>query len=262
MEWSNDFFNIFSPKFSDHPYGINNKENACTWNNSLQSETSIDSPFSSFLFSPPQSVKSIDSNDDQCAKSLTYDDFETSYVYNNENSLPPMKNSQGIAYPTGLDFNEIEDIALSGYITYNNEHVKTGDEPAKELEKPIFGDDLMFGQLSNSQIISSNAYLNIDEEKMDTTEMETADENANIIPPQNILPITKVLRAKNERPTLKLIMPMQQSDSFSNMAFKATEVISTPQVTDEILDLEQDFDLINYIDSNQVTKFKFFDCIC
>lgn len=254
------------------------KENACTWNNSLHSETftSINSPFSSILNSPPESVKSNESNDEQCANTFNYDDIdrEQSYEYESvdEYALRPIKTTPDFVYPVTLDFEEIAKIASSDCTMISNdinEFVKSREETYMDIETPILGDDLMFGRLTNSQTILSNSFLNIKEETVtnDTVEMDketVCDLNANIIP-ANIQPKMTATVPKNERKKLNLIITPPQlqhaiaSNMSDNKSTNDTGVLSTPQITQNILDLEQDFlekgkwDLVKYIDSDNVS---------
>lgn len=253
----------------DHQYENKEKKNACTWNNSLHSETldTFDSQFSSILNSPPESVNS---NDDQCINAVDLcdeNDKETSYSFDNVDAynLGHMKNHQEYA----LDFEEIEEIACGYSNIYNNnenELEKSTDESTRDTETPILGDDFMFNRLTNSQTKISDTFLNIKNEDMtnnDTVEMETetvvdmetekvsnTNSTIEIITAQ---PKSMFCKPKSERKKLKLIIPPAlqhvNASDMSNKIHEDSGVLSTPQITQDILDLEEDFDLVKYIDS-------------
>lgn len=222
----------------------------------------------------------MNSNDDQCINTVDLcdeNDKETSYSFDNVDAynLGHMKNHQEYA----LDFAEIEEIACGYSNIYNNnenELEKSTEESTRDTETPISGDDFMFNRFTNSQTMISNTFLNIKEEVMtnndDTVEMETetivdietetvSDMNSNIeiISAQ---PKSMFSKPKSERMKLKLIIPpVLQHVNASDMSNKIQEnngVLSTPQITQDILDLEEDFDLVTYIDSENVSECFFF----
>lgn len=224
----------------------------------------------------------MNSNDDQCINAVDLcdeNDKETSYSFDNVDAynLGHMKNHHA------LDFEEIEEIVCGYSNIYNNnenELEKSTEESTKDTETPILGDDFMFNRLTNSQTEISNTFLNIKEEDMtnnDTVEMETetvvdmetetvSDMNSNIeiISDQ---PKSMFCKPKPERMKLQLIIPppVLQQGNTSDMSNKIQEdngVLSTPQITQDILDLEEDFDfdLVKYIDQENVSEC-FFDFI-
>lgn len=221
------------------------------------------------------------SNDDQCINAVELcaeNDKETSYSFDNVDAynLGHMKNHQVIA----LDFDEIEEIAREYSNMYNNnenELEKSTEESTRDTETPILGDDFMFNKFTNSQTMISNSFLNIKEEDMtnnDTVEMETetvvdmetetvSDMNSNI----EIIcaqPKSMFCKPKSERMKLKLIIPpvLQHGNAsdMSNNIQQDNGVLSTPQIQQDILDLEEDFDLVTFIVSENVSEcfFKFY----
>lgn len=254
----------------DH-YDTKEKEMACTWIDSSHDNLNIskENDFITFddsgismmptiLNSPPESVKSVSSYDDaDCSNSLfvqnNNDIFEPEKSFDFvDNALiyQPIKNSQDFLYEGPNEFQqEIEQ--LSSLNMYNNENKMDLDEDNMIIEKktPILGNDLMFSRLQQQPQITFN--LNNSNVKNESN----PDVNMNIIP-INTAPAAKLLdRRTIKRSQLKLTLKMTPVESTGT--YMNNQLVSTPQITKEVLEMEMerdsDFDLVNYINSDDVS---------
>lgn len=228
------------------------------------------------LNSPPESVKSHTSYDDaDCSYNNIFlntsnemMEQEKSFDFVDESTLiQPVKYSQDIVYPGANSFQEeIEMVSNERTFSICNNNntidfIKSEDDTMDELDTPILGDDLMF---SRQSAFKFNQHVNekMNENMKFTIEAEEdADVNVNIMmPAQNVQP--KLLAKRNQQlPKLHLKIKMCPiiNGNNTNMEEKAitnTGVISTPQLTKEILEMENDFDLVNYIDADHVSAVK------
>lgn len=231
------------------------------------------------LNSPPDSVKSLSSNDDaDCSANLFQNnsddniEAEKSFNFVDDTLRQPMKNSQDILYagPTAFqmeiatladeqDFNYMSDGYLDLMILDKN------DDDMMQIDKktPIVGNDLMFGerQIPNQMVFKQEI----------NTEDTTYDMNMNKEPVHK--PQAKLLARRTvNRPQVQLKIqmaipngdhnyitedPIQTNNAITMPAAVApAPVISTPQLINEILEKEYEgkFDLVNYIDADNVSK--------
>lgn len=245
----------------DSEHGI--KDNISTWIDSSHDHLNInkEDDFSfddsaialpTILNSPPDSVKSFSSNDDgDC--SANFFEAEKSFDFVDDSTLiQPMKNSQDFLYPGPMAFHhEIE--TLSGESLYSINHnvdfIKTEDDMMIDTKTPIVGTDLMFSERQIPQIDFKE-------------EIKTGqDINMNKMPVHKA-PVNLLARRALNRPQIQLKIkmgPVLQNGN-SNIIHEEpvqqtnTAVISTPQLINEILEKECDFDLVKYIDEDNVSK--------
>lgn len=263
-----------------NPYDTKEKEMACQWINSSQLPMdnlsinlengfvtfgeSPNSLMSTVLNSPPESVKSQISNEDSNSSIYcTSDMMEQEQSFNFVDPLiQPMKNSQDyLCFPGANGFHdEIE--KLSNEPAYNNNsgnfvYVKNENHPMNEDVTPILGNDFMLtgnaGFKFNQQIIKKEPN-NINTNEM----MKLKDENMNEI---TMHAQPKLLAKRNQcLPKLKLsitVAPIENgiiSNVDDRVPANNTTVVSTPQLLENIVAMEDDFDLVNYIDSDNVSK--------
>lgn len=272
----------FSFDFIDQ-YDSKEKEMDCTWIDSSHHNLNIskENDFIAFddnstliptvLNSPPDSVKSISSNDDaDCSNSLfvnnNSDMIETEKSFDFVDVLKePMKSSQDFLYEGPMAFQrEIEQ--LSGdEIFYNNgvddmDLIKTEDDMTIEVKTPIRGDDLMFctDQTPKCDFVYMNTNIKTEYQSQQNNEQsEVMDTN------MNVLPVNAKLLARRAqlRPQLQLKLKMNPAvvnNNTINIVEEKTPVnLSTPQITNDVLEMmesvqqkeTQNFDLINYINA-------------
>lgn len=253
------------------------KDNISTWIDSSHDHLNINNDedfvfddsaiaLPTILNSPPDSVKSLSSNDDgDCTSNfLNSEETEKSYNFVNEEALiQPMPNSQDFLYQGPMAFQrEIEMISceqkfyqISGH---NEDLVKSEDDMMIDVKTPIMGNDLMFSEHQMPTIAFKK------EIKSEVNCQPEQDINMNTMPVHR----AKLLARRSLiRPQIQLKIkmgPVVLQNGTNNVTVEepvpnnTAAVISTPQLIDELLEKESDlvnkFDLVKYIDDDNVSK--------
>lgn len=224
----------------------------------------------SSLNSPPDSVKSQLSNDDADCSTISFNNNEKSFDFINENDTlnQPMKNSQDLLYPGAIEFHqEIENLCNEEMFNTNSNTYYSGKDYDNAIlindeETPIVGNDLMFGRLNvipmpmpiqNGSFDQNDVKIKCEPVEQSET-MQIVSKNMESVAPAKLL----ARRAINP-PQLKLKIKLN-TNAQNGINIEAEipnnnkNVISTPQLTKEILEMEDDLydigDLVNYIDSS------------
>lgn len=247
---------------------------------------------SSVLNSPPESVSSHISNEDrdECETKGVFQNNTDDMLMESEKSFDfvdalaqPMQHSQDFVYtgPTGFH-NEIEQISnlqtYSDSIEPTNNFLKIesndiNDNMDVENDTPICGNDLMLSRQTGikfSQEMIATDVMNNNNNNNDFINNNNSDEKMDVNRIQMPKAQAKLLTKRNQcLPQLQLTVTVcpvetesgpatttiEMNKSTSNINIKPA-VISTPQLTKEILEmeLEHDFDLVAYIDADNVSK--------
>lgn len=213
--------------------------------------------------SPPDSVKSISSNEDAdySINFLINDsndmiETEKSFDFVNEALIQPMKNSQDFLYPGPLGFHEeIETVSCEQSYNmicgHNDDLVKNEDEMMFDIETPIVGNDLMFSERQIPQFGFR-----------DEIKTEVLDENMNKMPMQATVKLLARRALNRPQIQLKIKMGPVLENGNSNKIIEDSvtvnnAVISTPQLINELwekeCETEKNFDLVRYIDGDNVS---------
>lgn len=270
----NKFVNIFDfDKFFfslDPGFGTKN-QNISTWIDSSHAQLNInkEDDYIGFdesaialpilLNSPPNSIKSNSSHDetDSCNAFFANEPEES---FNFVDPFQPIKNSQDDLYGGPVAFHtEIETVSrnqIFNITTTNNNRSDNEKDIFMGMETPIIGNDLMIGR----EICGFN-FKQIKSETPDMKVNINETMNGNTVPMQSVQKKLLARRTMN-RPQIQLnikIEPVLSIDNEPMLQEKVTNsnVITTPQITKEILELENDFDLVDYIVEDDVSIYYF-----
>ncbi|XP_031620716.1 uncharacterized protein LOC116339151 isoform X2 [Contarinia nasturtii] len=226
----------------------------------------------STLNSPPDSVKSVSSNDDaDCSIEFFNNNNEKSFNFISEDALnQPLKNSQDFLYPGPMGFHQEIEMNLCSEDMFNCQDII--DEPIvidvdETPSNKIIGNDMMLGRL-NAMPMPMQQYsdVKIKSEPIEESEqiINGPDMNMNTInvPVQHVAPAKLLARRAIDRPQLKLKIKLDTKTKNVTIIEEETipinnnGVISTPQLTEEILEMEGarngGFNLIDYIVKDDV----------
>lgn len=263
-------------------------ELACKWLNATNNNLSLDkedmaygdSLMPTILNSPPDSVKSNLSNGDDMKNDLfnVSNEMETeeSFIFVEEFNEPTTY-TQDYVYSGALGFQEeIEQVSNEQSFNFhhsNIDYIKTEDDSFEESTPLLRDQNLMFSPSQNinerTAILKSfvtDKYLTNKEVNNNVQLNQRVDQNMNLMPMKVFVEEVKPVGAKQSRPKLKLnikLRPMQ-CENTSNDNPANTQVISTPQLTKEVLEMEEEgFDLIKFIDADHVSVIddSFYGCV-
>lgn len=260
-------------------YDSKEKELDCTWIDSSHHNLNISkgNDFIAFddtmlltptiLNSPPESVKSISSNDDaDCSNGLFVNNTETEKSFDFVDALQqPMKSSQDFLYEGPIAFQrEIEQLSGDKIFYYNSEDdmdlIKNDDDMTIEKKTPILGDDLMLSkhQAPKCDFTYMNTAIKTEYQSEQPNEQnKMMDTNMNVLPMNAKL----LVRRSKLRPQLQLkieMSPTVVNNNTINIVEEKTPInLSTPQITNDVLEMmesvqhtePQKFDLISYINA-------------